>query len=299
MALRIAVAGATGELGLPIVMALLTEGYHVTALTREGSNNASKLPMSSKLSVIEVDYSSIQSLATALKNHAAVVSTLTSTSIDDQIPLIDGAIKAGVARFIPSEFGSDVTNPKRNQLPVFEGKVKIHQYLKTATAKNPDFSYTIICNGAFLDWGLHGFLVNVPRHTATVYNGGDIPFTATKLDTIGKAIVGVIKHLPETANRPVYIQDAVITQNLLIRYAKEKDSVEWDITHESTEAMITKSLAKVAKGIVNWVVMQPFVFSSVFGEGYGQDFSNHLDNKLLGLNSLTDTEVKALVESLL
>lgn len=299
MAPRIAVAGATGELGIPIVIALLAAGYHVTALTREGSSNASKLPTSSNLSVVEVDYSSVQSLAIVLKDHAVVVSTLTSTSVDDQVPLIDGAIIAGVARFIPSEFGSDVTNSKRNQLPVFEGKVNTHQYLETVVAKNPNFSYTVICNGAFLDWGLHGFLINVPRHTATVYNSGDIPFTATKLDTIGKAIVGVIKHLPETANRPVYIQDAVVTQNLLIGYAKENDGVEWEIMHESTEAMFMNSSAKVAKGITGWSVMQPFVFCSVFGDGYGQDFSNHLDNKLLGLNGLTDAEVRALVESLL
>ncbi|KAK1239813.1 hypothetical protein MKX08_007255 [Trichoderma sp. CBMAI-0020] len=214
MALRIAVAGATGELGIPIVMALLAAGYHVTALTREGSNNTSKLPTSSNLSVTEVDYSSVQSLATALKDHTVVVSTLTSTSVGDQNPLIDGAIIAGVARFIPSEFGSDVTNSKRNRLPVFEGKVNTHQYLKTIVAENPNFSYTVICNGVFLDWGLHGFLINVPGHTATVYNGGDIPFTATNLDTI------------------VYIQDAVVTQNLLISYAKEKDGVEWDIRRE-------------------------------------------------------------------
>ncbi|KAM0513360.1 hypothetical protein ACHAPE_008012 [Trichoderma viride] len=299
MAPRIAVAGATGELGIPIVIALLAAGYHVTALTREGSSNASKLPTSSNLSVVEVDYSSVQSLAIALKDHAVVVSTLTSTSVDDQVPLIDGAIIAGVARFIPSEFGSDVTNSKRNQLPVFEGKVNTHQYLETVVAKNPNFSYTVICNGAFLDWGLHGFLINVPGHAATVYNSGDIPFTATKLDTIGKAIVGVINHLPETANRPVYIQDAAVTQNLLIGYAKEKDDVEWEITHESTEAMFINSSAKVAKGITGWSVMQPFVFCSVFGDGYGQDFSNHLDNKLLGLKGLTDAEVRALVESLL
>ncbi|RFU74232.1 hypothetical protein TARUN_8022 [Trichoderma arundinaceum] len=299
MALRIAVAGATGDLGLPIVKALLTAGYYVTALTREGSSNASKLPSSSNLSVIEVDYSSVHSLATALKDHNVVISTLTSTSVNDQNPLIDGAITAGVSRFIPSEFGSDVTNSKRNQLPVFEGKVKTHEYLKTVVAKTPDFSYTVICTGAFLDWGLHGFLVNVPGHEATVYNGGDIPFAATNLDTIGKAIVGVIQHLPETANRPVYIQDAIVTQNSLIRYAKEKDGVEWDITNQSTEAMFADSLVKMANGIADWSVMQPFVFSSVFGEGYGQDFSNHLDNKLLGLKGLTDAEVRALVESLL
>ncbi|KAL6876959.1 NAD(P)-binding protein [Trichoderma novae-zelandiae] len=299
MALKVAVAGATGELGVPIVKALLAAGYQVTALTRKGSNNTSKLPVNSNLSIAKVDYSSVQSLEAALRGHAVVISTLTSTSVGDQNPLIDGAIAAGVARFIPSEFGSDVLNEKRNQLPVFEGKVKTHEYLKAAAAKNPDFTYTAICNGAFLDWGLHGFIVNVPERTAVIYNGGDVPFSATNLDTVGRAVVGVIEHLPETANRPVYIHDAVVTQNQLIGHAKEKDGREWKITHKSTEEMRLSSLAQLAKGNTDWSVLQPFVFSSIAGVGYGADFSDHLDNELLGLKGLTEAEVRELVESLL
>ncbi|KAL6837259.1 NAD(P)-binding protein [Trichoderma camerunense] len=299
MALRVAVAGATGDLGVPIVNALLAAGYRVTALTREGSNNASKLPANSNLSITEVDYSSVPSLTTALRDHTVVVSTLTSTFVDDQNPLIDGTIAAGVTRFIPSEFGSDVTHPKRNALPSFEGKVKTHEYLKLAAAKNPGFTYTVICTGAFLDWGLHGFLINVPEHTATIYNGGNIPCSATNLDTIGKAIVGVIQHLPETANRPVYIQDTVFTQNQLIQYAQEKDGIPWKLTHKSTEQMYADSMAEIAKGNNDWLVLQDFVFSACFGEGYGSDFSHLLDNELLGVKGLTDAEVRALVESLL
>ena len=292
-------AGATGDLGVPIVKALLAAGYHVTALTREGSNNTSRLPKSSNLSVAQVDYSSVQSLEAALRGHAVVISTLTSTSVGDQNPLIDAAIAAGVARFIPSEFGSDVLNEKRNQLPVFEGKVKTHEYLKAAAAKHPGFAYTVICTGAFLDWGLHGFVVNVPERTAIIYNGGDVPFSATNLDTIGRAVVGVIEHLPETANRPVYIHDAVVTQNQLIHYAKVKDGREWKVTHKSTEEMRLSSLEQVAKGNTDWSVLQNFVFSSFLGEGYGIEFSDHLDNELLGIKGLTEAEVRELVESLL
>ncbi|KAL6887567.1 hypothetical protein HDV57DRAFT_508313 [Trichoderma longibrachiatum] len=299
MSLRVAVAGATGDLGVPIVKALLAAGHHVTALIREGSNNTSKLPKSPNLSITPVDYSSVQSLEFALKGHAVVISTLTSTSVGDQNPLIDAAITAGVTRFIPSEFGSDVLNEKRNKLPVFEGKVKSHEYLKAAATKNPSFTYTAICVGAFLDWGLHGFIVNVPERSAVIYNGGDVPFSATNLDTVGRAVVGVIEHLPETANRPVYIHDAVVTQNQLIQFAKEKDGREWKITHKSTEEMRLSSLEQVARGNTDWSVLQPLVFSSFLGEGYGIDFSDHLDNELLGIKGLAEAEVRELVESLL
>ncbi|KAK6444500.1 hypothetical protein FP744_10000748 [Trichoderma asperellum] len=212
MALRIAVAGATVELGLPIAMVLLATGYHDIALARQRSNNASKLLTRFNFSIIEVDYSSIQPLSTPLKSHAVVVSAPASASVDDQIPIIDGAIKSGVARVIPSEFVSNVTNSNSNQLLMFECKVKTHPYLEAVVAKNPDFSCTVVCNGALLDQGLDSFLIDDPRHTATASNSGDIPFTATRLDIIRNTTVGVIKHLSETANLPIDIQDDVVTQ---------------------------------------------------------------------------------------
>lgn len=110
---------------------------------------------------------------------------------------------------------------------MFEGKVKAHPYLEAIIAKNLDFSCTVICNGAFLDCGLDSFLIHVPSHIATVYNSGDIPFTAIRLDIIGNATFRFIKHLSETANLPIDIQDAVVAQNLLIGCVREQDSVEW------------------------------------------------------------------------
>lgn len=107
----------------------------------------------------------------------------------------------------------------------------------------------------------------------------------------------MLRNLAETENRPVYIQDAVVTQNSLIQYAKDKDGVEWRVKHMSTERMYTEASAKIAQGITDWPTMQAFVFSSIFGEGYGQDFSDHLDNELLGLKGMTNDEVKALIES--
>jgi len=302
MAVKVAVAGATGNLGLPLVKVLLAAGYSVTVLTRKGSDSAAKLPKASNINVVEVDYTSVPSLTEVLKGHTAVVSTLATTSVGSQNPLIDAAVAAGVSRFIPSEFGSDTLNPKSAALPVFKYKVETQKYLEAAASKNPSFTYTFICNGPFLDWGLKvGFIVNFTKHSATVFNGGDVPFSATNLETIGQAVVGVIQHPAETANRAVYIQDALVTQNQLIQYAKDKDGVEWDITHKSTEKTREESFAELAKGPDGNVggAMIGFLTSAIFGEGYGGDYTGHLDNELLGLKGLTDAEVRSLVESCL
>src|SRR5690242_16544214 len=107
MSAKVAVAGATGNVGIPILKELLAAGFSVTALTRQGSSSASKLPSDANLTVKEVDFTSVPSLTEALKGHFAVVSTLATIAVGSQDLLIDAAAAAGVTRFIPSEFGSD------------------------------------------------------------------------------------------------------------------------------------------------------------------------------------------------
>lgn len=58
MTVKVAVTGATANLGRPIFDALLAADYAVTVLTRQGSKPTSRLFQSPDLSVVEVGYSS-------------------------------------------------------------------------------------------------------------------------------------------------------------------------------------------------------------------------------------------------
>jgi putative NADH-flavin reductase len=71
---KVAVAGASGSAGIPIINELLAAKYYVTALTRTGSNGSSSLPKDPNLSVVEVDYDSVTSLTMALQDHTVVIS---------------------------------------------------------------------------------------------------------------------------------------------------------------------------------------------------------------------------------
>lgn len=63
----------------------------------------------------------------------------------DQNKLVDAAIAAGVKRFVPSEFGSDVPNKRtREVVPIFEGKHAAVEYLKS---KESEISWTAVVNG--------------------------------------------------------------------------------------------------------------------------------------------------------
>ncbi|KAL4745802.1 hypothetical protein BDW72DRAFT_186058 [Aspergillus terricola var. indicus] len=270
----------------------------VTALTRVGSKGASKLPSHPHLSIAEVDYDSASSLTKALEGHKAVVACFgVTTPIGSQDVLIDASVAAGVTRFFPAEFGTDTDNAKCMKLPVFANKIHALDYLRRVAATNPGFSYTALCTGAFLDWGLeHGFLVNPKTHSAIVYDGGDRPFSTTTLATIGKAVVSILAHLEETKNRHVYIQDALVTQDQLIAIAKKIDGKNWAITHTTSSSAEASAFAELEKeNPDSSKVLFPLLQVSVLAEGYGGDFSAHLDNELLGIQGMGDDELAAWV----
>ena len=146
----IVVAGATGNLGLRIVKALLTNQAEVIALIRNTSDVV-KLNTLEKLGakVVKVNLNNIDEIAKACEGVTCVVSALAglrNTIIDAQKVLLDGAVKAGVPRFIPSDFSLDfrdlIVGNNRN----LDLRREFHQYLNQANIKS-----TSIFNGPFTD----------------------------------------------------------------------------------------------------------------------------------------------------
>lgn len=71
---HVAIAGATGTLGPPILEALLAASHTVTVLTRVGSTAAGKLRPHPNMSVREVDMADTGSITPALEGVSVVVS---------------------------------------------------------------------------------------------------------------------------------------------------------------------------------------------------------------------------------
>ncbi|KAH7077928.1 oxidoreductase CipA-like protein [Paraphoma chrysanthemicola] len=291
----IGLAGATGNLGVPILSALLTAGYTVTVLSRIGGNS-SKITAHTNLTVKSVDFASAHSLREALEGVEVVVSCVATSAMGSQNPLIDACIAAGVRRFIPAEFGMDSQNPLAMQLPVCAMKVSTQTYLREQSRLHKDFTWTAIANGLFLDWGIEmGFIVDAKKHTATLYNGGDVPFSATTLTDIAKAVVGVVSNLSATADRVVYVHSACVTQNQLIQYVKDKDGKAWDVEVKSTETVKQESFVELEKGDVD-AAMLGFSVVGMFDEKCGCNFEGKLDNGILGVKVLSTDEVRKVVE---
>lgn len=280
--------------------ALIKSGKFSVTVIKRPSSTAS-YPDSVK--VQEADLSSLDSVTAAFKGQDAVVSTVGSAGVAGQELLISAAVAANVKRFLPSDYGCDLNNPKAAALPVFKLKIATHKALREAAASKPDgeFTYTLVCNNAFLDWGLEkNFLLNWKESKPKLFDGGNSVFSATTLDTVGQAIVGVLTHPAETKNRFVYIKDIDISQKQLLAMAKKVSDPgkTWEepILLDTAE-LVKSSYESLAKGQVTPPVMFNFLFRIIFGPAeYGGHFAE-TDNELLGIKGKTEADVEAMLES--
>ncbi|KAF8853459.1 isoflavone reductase family protein-like protein CipA [Acephala macrosclerotiorum] len=294
---NVAVVGASGALGAPVLKAIVDSGkFHVTAVSREGS----KSTFPSSVKVVKADYSSVDSLTTAFKGQDAIISAVSTEGFLGQLVLIDAAIAAGVKRFLPSEFGSDLSHPVTSKLPVFGYKLAVRKHIEEKVAAGADITYTYVVNGAFLDWSLDvGFLLNWREGKPQLYNGGDLPISVTTLPAIGQAVVSVLSHYDETKNRQVFIQSMVISQNRLLELAKKvAPEKKWKPITVTTADIKKDSDEKLAKGEVTPEVMYGYITVSLFDQAYGSRFEK-LDNDLLGVPQWTDADVEAHFKKLL
>jgi len=266
--------------------------FRITVLTRE----ASKKTFPSDIDVKAVDYASIASLEAALQGQDALVSAMAFEAIDVQKNLVDAAFNAGVRRMIPSEYGNDTWNPNLASIPIYQPKIAIREYLDQKVAERPSFSYTIIMTSSFLAPGYAlNFLVDVDNKKCEIKDGGDVLFSATTMDSIAQAAIGILLHLDETANRPVKVKSVDATQNEILAIARKAEpTAQWDITYVKTEDLEKEARESWAKGDHGKSVVEKFIWRAFLAwAGYFE----HTDNDLLGIKALDKFGLERLVTS--
>ncbi|SMR64357.1 unnamed protein product [Zymoseptoria tritici ST99CH_3D1] len=289
---KVAVAGATGNLGPAVVEQLVKADLSVTILSQSG--NTSSLPSSVK--TVKVDYKSPSSLKSALAGHEVVVSLLPDHG--SQPALIDAAIAAGAKLFIPSEFGADLDNAKAAALPVFAGKAATRNYLRD---RIDQISHTLVVCNIFLDWGLQvGFLAKLREEMGPtpLYDGGETKRSATLLSDVGKAVVSIIANPGAAKNRTVRIQSTALSQKTILRIAEEKNpNFKAETVHVNTSELLEKieQAKKDGTSFEGSGVFQ-MLQVAVFRDDHGGLWDEQNDNTLVGLKELTEKEVEDEVE---
>lgn len=293
---NVTIAGASGSLGAKIFQKFIqSPEFNVRVLKRAGSS--SSFPAGTD--VVEVDYHSLESLTAALKGQDFLVSTLGSSALEDQLILVDAAEAAGVQRFLPSEFGSDLDVPSVRALPVFAGKVKVQDALIAKAQANPSFTYTFVYNAAFLDWGIEfGFLLQFGKKNPLIVDDGNTEFSATTLQTVADAIVGIAKHPEETKNRVVRVQDLVISQNKILALAGQAAPTrKWEPEYAKLDDLTSKADERFAKGLYDHETFVPYLLRAVVGPTSRSKFEK-TDNELLGLKGKTDEDLLAIIKDI-
>ena len=146
----ILVAGATGNLGLRIVKALLNKDAEVRAVVRSNSD-IEKIKELENLGVkiYKVSSWNLEELKASCVGVSCVVSALAGLRevvIDAQQVLLDAAIAASVPRFIPSDYSLDFTKFFYDENRNLDLRREFHEYLDKTS-----ISATSIFNGAFTE----------------------------------------------------------------------------------------------------------------------------------------------------
>lgn len=283
---------ASGGLGSHILKALLQANFEVTVLARSQPST----PYDTGVKVIEVEFTSEESLTAALAGQDAVVSAVGPTVIDGQKVLIDAAVASGVKRFIPSDFGSCTTNAELKTLPIYSHMASIQQYLDDK-AKLSTLSYTILASGAFLEYIFKTpTLLDFKNHTATLIDDGNNRLSTTRMAQLGTAVAGILSHPNETNNRTVHVSQVIVTQNKLLEIARKlKPETEWKVNTTQSSVLLQDSLKGFAAGDSSFPnVMKMLSGTSLAGDRYGAAY-DETDNKLLGVDAITEEELEKLV----
>ncbi|KAK7415362.1 hypothetical protein QQZ08_012372, partial [Neonectria magnoliae] len=144
---NIAIFGASGNAGKIILDGLVAASkFNITVVQRKESEAAFK----TGVSVRKIDFSE-GDLEAALNGHDAVISALGATAFREQKKIVDAAIRAGVKRFIPSEFSASSEDAAVLQLlPLFGQKKELVQYLQSKQSEG--LSWTGLATSGLFDW---------------------------------------------------------------------------------------------------------------------------------------------------
>ncbi|KZL79716.1 isoflavone reductase family protein [Colletotrichum incanum] len=289
---KVALAGATGNVGRWTLKALIADGFNVTVLARKQGS------FPDGVTVKVVDFGFSDALKEALKGQDAFVDC---TLVHDDTPtrLIDAAAAAGVYRYIPSDFSLDFNNRNVHGLPVFFKKDMNDKHL-IKKCEETGMTWSIICNGAFLDWNLRSGFMNIDIYKKKVnyINDGSNVHVWTTLEATGKAVSGTLLHPSETENRPVYVQSVNKSQKQMADLCKEALGFDdWEETKSDMEHVLAGALEEFQAGNFGWNVFGDMIRYANSRPDFSCPWSKD-DNPMLGVETMTDDEVKDLVKTI-
>ena len=194
----VALAGTGGDLGGRIAKALVARGARLRALIRPDTHADERARLENLgASLAEADPHDMAAMASACDGVSCVVSALNGlwdVVVARQTVLIDAAVKAGVPRFVPSDYSEDFTQTR----PGTNRNLDLRRdFMRVADAAAP-LRVTSVLNGAFMDMlGREMPIIQPAIHRVLYWNSPDQPLDFTTMDDTA-AYVAAAALDPET-----------------------------------------------------------------------------------------------------
>lgn len=215
---RVAVIGAAGQVGTTLTKGLLSLGHEVVVLTRGRSGNSDdKLAgyeaLGARIEAV-ADMQDVSLMAKALKGIDILICAVPGSKeiITNAQPVwLDAAVKAGVKRFVPTEFGCHTQALAMGEGEVFDNKKQFHEKLFKA-----DIGWTLFYNGGIFDY----FLPNL-RFFRKITTFGDLslPIYTHHIDDIGYVAALALTD-ERTLNKCVQMDFSAISQTDMLNALK-------------------------------------------------------------------------------
>jgi nucleoside-diphosphate-sugar epimerase len=272
---KIALVGANGRLGAPILDALISAGtFEVSVIKRSGSS--SKPAHADVITQITVpDDLPLDALTDALRSQQAVIAAFSLRDVSQHLRLVEAAARAGIERFIPADFGScdAAAESSRRYLKVYRDKVLVRERCVAHARDTQGFSWTALVNGHFFDLGLRDGLLhtNLDTHTVQILDGGQVPASTSTLRRIAEAAVAVLRNPAPTRNQTLYLQSFAPTQREVVAALEKATGRAWQQEPIDSAAWVERHRAAAAAGDPRAIEEIVFVLGTLEADWRGRD----------------------------
>jgi uncharacterized protein YbjT (DUF2867 family) len=249
---KVALVGASGTLGLPILEALLGARIFQVTVVQRASSSASAVP--DVRTVVVDDDMTVESLTAALAGQDACIACFRPRDPGAHFRLADAAAAAGVRRYIPADYGSCDSSSQRAQelVPLFLNKERVRARLQEHADRDARFTWTALVAGHFFDWGLRERFLHFDLATCTadILDEGTLRSSTSTLARIADAVVRVLRdeYADVSRNRMLFIQSFCVSQLDVLASLEKATGQKWKINWLKSDEFISEYKAKADAG---------------------------------------------------
>ena len=281
---KIALVGASGNVGKPTLSALLSHNIHTITVIQRTESTASYGPD------VLIKRGSLDDevfLADALNSQDVLVLQLPRTVMDIRPGLIRAAANAGVSYVLPVEFG---TAPDAKAIEEFD-----HLIAKRASRELIEelgvSSWIAVVTNPWLDLGLRlgGWGMRIKERRVTLWEGGNTKINTATLKRSGEATAELLSlpdaELEKFRNRSFFVSSCYASQREIfesVLRATQTTEDDWAVTTPDGEQVLKDSDKALKAGDFMKSFLDKY-YMTHFRKGFGGDYNDKVDSTKLGL----------------